>query len=325
MTTKVCTKCNIEQDISQFSISNKSKDGHKTICKDCCKKQNAEYRQKHLEQHKEYMKKYNAEHKEKSKEYYEQHKEVMREQYRKYYNEHLKEMQEYRNKSKDRVREYNYKYHNEIIEKECANPNCRKLFKAPRSGTKYCSDACYKETYLALCKKTNQEKYGVDFYVLTEEYRNNGINKISKTNKIFGDLLQRYNIEYIMEFVINDYSYDFYLPNHNLLIEVNPTFTHSVVDNILGWSVDKDYHYNKVRTANNNNYQCICIWDWDNKEAIIKAIDENKLEIKQNKNIQKHWNKLKTTEHKQDNNYDEQQMIAEGWLPIWDDGQTLIY
>lgn len=322
---KICTKCNIEQDISQFSISNKSKDGHKTICKDCCKKQNAKYRQEHLEQHKEYMRNYNAEHKEKSKEYYEQHKEIIQEQYRKYYNEHLKEMQEYRNRSKDRVKEYNRKYHNEIIEKECANPKCKKLFKAPRSGTKYCSDACYKETYLASCRKTNQEKYGVDYYVLTEDYRSRGIDKVSKTNKNFGKLLQNYGIRYIMEFILENYSYDFYLPEYNLLIEINPTFTHSVMDNILGWSVEKDYHYNKTILAKQNGYNCICIWDWDDKEAIVRAIKENTLKILNGTIINKHWNKVNTKEHKQDNGQDEQQMIVEGWLPIYDDGQTLIY
>ena len=33
----------------------------------------------------------------------------------------------------------------------------------------------------------------------------------------------------------------------------------------------------------------------------------------------------KTKEHIQDNGQDEKQMIAEGYLPIYDDGQTLIY
>ena len=32
-----------------------------------------------------------------------------------------------------------------------------------------------------------------------------------------------------------------------------------------------------------------------------------------------------TKEHKIDNNFDEKEMISEGYLPVYDDGQTLIY
>lgn len=322
---KQCNRCGKVLPITEFFKSAKSKDGYKTICKNCCKIYNDKYRLEHLEQHKEYMKKYNAEHAEESKQYYIKHRDIMIRQYKQYYDTHKKEMQDYRNKSKERVKKYNEMYHNTTIEKECANPNCKNKFKAKRSGTKYCSDACRRENYLRLSKETNQKRYGVDFYVLTDEYRNKSISVISNINLDFAKLLEIFNIDYNFEFVLQSYSYDFYLPDYNLLVEINPTFTHSAVENALGWpGKDKQYHYNKVKTANDNGYQCICIWDWDNKEDIVKAIKNNALQI-QKHDIQKHWSICETTKHQLDNNFNEQEMVAEGWVPVYDDGQTLIY
>lgn len=75
--------------------------------------------------------------------------------------------------------------------------------------------------------------------------------------------------------------------------------------------------------ANQNSYRCICIWDWDDKEAIIQAIKDDTLQIINNADIKKHWSK--GTEHILDGNFNEEQMIADGWLPVYDDGQTLLY
>lgn len=321
--TKVCTKCSRKLDISCFFKSAKAPDGYKTICKDCCKIYNSKYREEHSKEHKEYMKIYNEINKNKIQKYYQEHKEKLSKQQKEYYDTHKEEIVEYRRKNKERTKEYNAMYHNTLVEKICVN--CGKKFIATRSGTKYCSNDCYKQGYLRLCKETNQERYGVDFYVLTEDYRNRGIDKISKTNKNFGKLLQNYDISYSMEFILENYSYDFYLPEYNLLIEINPTFTHSTIDNVLGWCVNKDYHYNKTKLAKQNGYSCICIWDWDDKEVIVQAIKENKLKILNGTAINKHWNRVNTKDHIQDNGQDEKQMIAEGYLPIYDDGQTLIY
>lgn len=324
---KVCNKCGRELDESMFYKCKKSKDGLAYDCRDCRNTYNKEYRQGvGGDKHKAYMIKYNAEHKEQIKQYYEDNKERLAVLHKKYREENKDKIEKSRKDNKDRIAEYNYKYHHTIIEKECANPNCKKKFRAERDGTKYCSDECYKENYLRLCRKTNQEKYGVDYFVLTEQYRNNKINKISNINLNFATLLSKNNIEYYFEFVLDNYSYDFYLPDYNLVIEINPTFSHSVKPNQLGWCVpDKEYHYNKTKLAKQNGYRCICIWDWDDKEAIIQAIKENTLEILNGTVINKHWNKINTKEHIQDNGQDEKQMVAEGWLPIYDDGQTLIY
>lgn len=200
------------------------------------------------------------------------------------------------------------------------------------SKSVYCSDACATKGQAEAYHKTCLEKYGIDYNCLLPQCllsSKKNQQTISKININFAEILSKYNIDYEMEFndegKILNYFYDFYLSKYKLLIEINPTFSHSIVPNSLGWCVDSiDYHYNKTKTAKDRGYNCICIWDWDDKEKIVNAIINNTLQIKQG-NIQKHWGKDKTSEHVFDNNFNEQEMISEGWSPIYDDGQTLIY
>lgn len=189
------------------------------------------------------------------------------------------------------------------------NPKTRKV-----SIRKYCSDECYRIGYNLNKYKTLKKKYG-----------DNLLPVISKINIEFSKELNNYNIKHLLEYNVSGYFYDFYLPEYNILIEINPAFTHNSNNkNLVCRSISKDYHYNKVKTANDNGYQCICIWDWDNKEKIIKAILDNTLKIEKH-DVQKHlWNvkdKLhyvnddKFTDFDNDNN----------WYVIYDDGQQVVY
>ena len=193
-----------------------------------------------------------------------------------------------------------------------------------RSKSVFCSDDCW----LGYWQQLNEEKYGVPYTFML----NNKHLKISKQNLQFAELLKRAQIKFEYEFDKIEkenkyfYSYDFYLPDYNLLVEINPTFSHSTVSNCFNWSVEKEYHYNKTKLAKQNGYNCICIWDWDDKEAVVQAIKENTLKILNGTVINKHWNKINTKDHIQDNGaQNEQEMISEGYLPVFDDGQMLIY
>ena len=200
------------------------------------------------------------------------------------------------------------------------------------SRSVYCSDICAIRGQAEKYHKTCLEKYGINYNCLLPQCQlspKKNQQTISKINIDFAEMLADNNIYFEVEFNnkgrIKNYFYDFYLPDYNLLIEINPTFSHSVRPNSLGWCVpDKNYHYNKIKTANENGYDCICIWDWDNKEVIIKAIKDKILKIEKH-DIQKHWSICETKKHLIDDSFDEQQMIAEGYLPLYDDGQTLIY
>ena len=122
-------------------------------------------------------------------------------------------------------------------------------------------------------KKINQERYGVDWTCQRQEarvYSNN-----SKPNKEFSDLLRLHGITYEREFHIGSYSYDFKI--EDILIEINPSVTHNVVWQPFGDHVPyvgKTYHYEKSKTAEENGYHCIHVFDWDDRDKIINLLSD---------------------------------------------------
>lgn len=205
---------------------------------------------------------------------------------------------------------------------------CNKKFKAylepcgNYSSSQYCSDKCAIEGFKLKTKQTCQEKYGVDYPCLTEKaLENNAGNIISETNKRFAKLLDKNNIKYEQEYQLQNYSYDFYLPDYNLLIEINPTYTHNILGNHFGKPKDKNYHYNKTKTALNNDYICINVWDWNNWKDIIDNIISNNLTLKETK-IQLHYSKGK--DNILSDNEEDTNLLSKGYLPIYDDGFKVI-
>lgn len=185
-------------------------------------------------------------------------------------------------------------FSNEIISKVCVI--CGSTFKGRREKDKYCPE----------CKK-KQDTH-------------------SEPEWEFINLLEKYNIEYKCEFNLeNKFWFDFYLPEYDLLVDINPTYSHAAVK--TGYPAKrKYYHWDRKKLANKNKLKSICIWDWDDKKAIVKAIKENKLQIKQNQDVIKYWSINRTNKYHVDNGtQNEQQMIVEGYLPVYDDGQKLIY
>lgn len=116
--------------------------------------------------------------------------------------------------------------------------------------------------------KTCLEKYGVEWSCMLPEARIYSGN--SKPNQIFAKLLDKYHIEYEREFSLGKYSYDFKI--NDILIEINPWPTHNIDWSPFGNPIKKDYHKVKSNFAiNDHGYKCICIWDWDDMETIIKT------------------------------------------------------
>jgi hypothetical protein len=119
--SKICSKCKIKQDKSEFIKDKNRKDGLYPQCKKCRKqsyKDNEEkykekqkiYKEEHKEYYKEYNKEYNKIHKEKlkerSKEYYKENKESVKKNVKKYYEENKDKINIYKkewvkNKRKD--------------------------------------------------------------------------------------------------------------------------------------------------------------------------------------------------------------------------------
>ena len=173
---------------------------------------------------------------------------------------HVKEL--WNNKSKDEVNLIINKAKNTKREKygdENYNNSLKiALTKEKRYGSsKYTNNDKTKQTCL--------KKYGVSYPCMRKEARLKGNN--SKPNKLFEEELLKSNICYEKEFNIDNFSYDFKVGNN--LIEIDPTITHNVDFSPFGHTIDKKYHLNKTEKALSNNYNCIHMFDWDNKESLF--------------------------------------------------------
>ena len=126
--------------------------------------------------------------------------------------------------------------------------------------------------------KTCQEKYGVPWSCMRKEARL-GYSNDSVPNKEFASLLDKSNIAYEREFSLGSYIYDFKI--NTTLIEINPYATHNTI-----WSpfskdsgISIEYHKNKSLFAEENGYHCIHVFDWDNKEKIIKYLSREEINL----------------------------------------------
>ena len=176
--------------------------------------------------------------------------------------------------------EHEYYDKTQLKEKTCLY--CGKKFKPVRlengklSQSNYCSDDCWykgsQNKFIEACQK----KYGVDYPVLREEAQKAQGEIISKINLQFCNKLKENNIKYNLEKRIVNMSFDIELTNRNILIEINPTYTHTVIGNHYNnWQYDKKfetYHLNKTNFAQENNYHCIHVWDWDDWDKIISML-----------------------------------------------------
>lgn len=125
---------------------------------------------------------------------------------------------------------------------------------------------------------TNLTRYGYPYFCLTQECVDKQTEKsgiISKINLKFAELLNNNKIPYKMEKRIEVKSYDFELLDRSILIEIDPSFTHSTFDTRYG-GIDKSYHIDKSQLASKYGYRCIHIFDWDDNYKILNIIKPTK-------------------------------------------------
>lgn len=134
-------------------------------------------------------------------------------------------------------------------------------------------------------KQTNLEKYGVPYYCMTDKCIQANGHIISKSNRAFAEYIKNdFDINSEFEFHIRHNSYDIHISDSNILIEINPTYTHnSTIGPIFGNHqkdpLSFDYHLHKTQLAQENGYHCIHIFDWDSWKKIINIINPNKKKI----------------------------------------------
>lgn len=119
---------------------------------------------------------------------------------------------------------------------------------------------------------TNMEHNGVPYACLLPQCVEAQGRIVSNINIKFANKLKSANIPYKLEFSLEDKSFDIALPGKNTLIEIDPTYTHSIIANHWGNSLDKYYHRDKSKLANKYGYRCIHIFDWDNEDDIINLL-----------------------------------------------------
>ena len=121
-------------------------------------------------------------------------------------------------------------------------------------------------------RETTMKKYGVPYYVMLPNVaRSSG--RISKLNQEISNKLTAAGIYNKLEISIEHQSFDIGIPQGNLLIEIDPTYTHSTAGN--HWNptgLDKYYHLKKTILAEEHGYRCIHIWDWDCISKFIKLL-----------------------------------------------------
>lgn len=122
-------------------------------------------------------------------------------------------------------------------------------------------------------QQTMIDKYGVPYYCMTDEYKKSGHFRISHINEKFASMLTANNISYELEYPLSTKSFDFILPNQNILIEIDPTYTHNICGN--HWNktgLNPNYHIEKSQVAIDNGYRCIHVFDWDDWDKIVQML-----------------------------------------------------
>lgn len=126
---------------------------------------------------------------------------------------------------------------------------------------------------------TCMEKYGVPYACLTPQCKSAHRGLISNINKAFGHKLDEVGISYQFEFPLEDKSYDIALNNRKILIEIDPTYTHSIVPTHWNTHCKEQSQLEKTKIADKYGYRCIHVFDWDDTSKIISMISDNKTRV----------------------------------------------
>lgn len=127
-------------------------------------------------------------------------------------------------------------------------------------------------------RDTVRKKYGVEWpsQLATCKDTDKYI-KDSKPNIKFAEKLQANDIKAEREFPLKKYVFDFKIGD--ILIEIDPWYTHQSTFDGVYKRKEKEYHSLKTEVAQENNYHCIHIFDWDDQDKIINTFLKQKEKV----------------------------------------------
>ena len=136
--------------------------------------------------------------------------------------------------------------------------------------------------------KTCKEKYGAVCFLQSKEYfdsiHGKKLDKLSKLERGIEKYFKKYNINYETQYISKQYPYrcDFYLPESNLYIEINGTWTHGNepfnqfnkehIDLLKIWkekSKSSKYYEKAIKTWTKSDLQKISIAEKNNLNYLI--------------------------------------------------------
>ncbi len=194
LSTKMCTKCRTEKDLSEFYADKRNKDGVRSRCKTCVIDESRQYRICHAEEERAYKFEYNRHYYVKNKDkirvnkaaYYANNKEQLREISRKYQLAHCEENKKHckdyyeANKENERQRVLRWhKEHPEAHRAACARRRARKL----QAGGDHTAEDIQRQGECQKwrcwwCGKKCKKQYHVDHLVPLSQGGHNGPSNI---------------------------------------------------------------------------------------------------------------------------------------------------
>lgn len=120
-------------------------------------------------------------------------------------------------------------------------------------------------------KDTCLERYGISWPCMLNPCVSKNESSKSTPNRKFATILFGYEMYYEREYPLGDFLYDFKVGDY--LVEINPTHTHNTERCPFSRDpVTSMYHYNKSKTAKENGFFCIHVFDWDDSFQVVRFL-----------------------------------------------------
>jgi very-short-patch-repair endonuclease len=168
------------------------------------------------------------------------------------------------------------------IEKVMSNPERGEKISKALSGVEKSEEHKEKLSIKAKERWANLDEREKQRYRRIKWFKNKPLNKKSKLESYFEKLLIGLGIEYESQYPIKGYLYDFYIPNKNVLIEVDGDWFHfnkNIYDEVTSIIQESVMENDKIKNmiAKDEGYILIRFWENDINNNIVDVINKLRL------------------------------------------------